>query len=97
VITSFYNTLSREGFTIARKTAVVQKQPTIKPERALRALTEQLEALQKLRGRHSQEADAEETEWMHLSNRLLQRKSPAKHDAFPMLQNLGLLQLPFLT
>jgi hypothetical protein len=62
-----YNTLNTGSSTIARKAAAVQKQPTIKPERALRALTEQLEALQKLRGRNYQEADAEETEWMHLT------------------------------
>ena len=58
--------------TIARKAAVVQKPPTIAPERALRALTEQLEALQKLKGRHYQEADAEETEWTHLTQSIIE-------------------------
>ena len=72
MIRSFITLYPGESLTIARKTAVVQKQPTIKLERALRALTEQLEALQKLRGRHSQEADAEETEWMHLTQSIIE-------------------------
>jgi hypothetical protein len=57
---------------IARKSAVVQKQPRIQPGRALRALTEQLEALQQLKGRRYDEADTEETEWMHLTRSLIE-------------------------
>jgi hypothetical protein len=56
---------------MARK-AVAQKPPTIAPDRALRALTEQLEALQKLKGHRYQEADAEETEWMHLTQSIIE-------------------------
>lgn len=60
------------GSTIARKASVAQKPPNIAPERALRALVEQVEALQKLKGRHYQEADAEETEWMHLTQSIIE-------------------------
>jgi hypothetical protein len=56
---------------MARK-APPQKPPTISPERALRALTEQLEALQKLKGRRYDEADAKETEWMHLTENIIE-------------------------
>lgn len=52
--------------------AAVQKEPTLAPDRALRALTEQLEALQKLKGRSYQEADAEETEWEHLTQSIIE-------------------------
>jgi hypothetical protein len=38
----------------------------------LRALTEQLGALQKLKGRQYQEADAEETEWIHLIQSIIE-------------------------
>jgi len=71
VITPFI-TLEKAGRAIPRKAAVVQKPPTIAPERALRALTEQLESLQKLKGRQYQEADAEETEWMHLIQSIIE-------------------------
>jgi hypothetical protein len=66
-----YNTRYGEGRNIARKTAVAQKPPTITPERALRALTEQLDALQKLKSRKYAEADAEETEWEHLTQGII--------------------------
>ncbi|MGA2329793.1 MAG: hypothetical protein ABSH05_26375 [Bryobacteraceae bacterium] len=52
--------------------APAQKEPTIPPDRALRALTQQLEALQKLRNRNYQEAHAEETEWQHLTQSIIE-------------------------
>ena len=56
----------REEATMARKVAV-QKEPTLAPERALRALTQQLDSLQKLKNRRYDEADSDETEWEHLT------------------------------
>jgi hypothetical protein len=42
------------------------------PDRALRALTQQLAALQKLKGRRYDEADADETEWGHLTQSIIE-------------------------
>ena len=56
---------------MARK-VVVQKPPTLKPERALRALAQQLEALRRLRGRRYDEADAEETEWTRYTQSIIE-------------------------
>ena len=42
------------------------------PERALRALTQQLDELQKLKNRNYEEADAEETEWTHLTQNIIE-------------------------
>jgi hypothetical protein len=67
VILLFVTLQKREGSTIGRKAAVVKKNPTLAPERALKALTLQLDALQKLKNRSYHEADAEETEWAHFT------------------------------
>src|SRR5208282_1071488 len=56
---------------MVRKT-VIQKQPTLAPDRALRALTQQLEALQTLKGRRYDEADGDETEWGHLTQSIIE-------------------------
>jgi hypothetical protein len=56
---------------VARKTAD-QKQPTMAPDRALRALTQQLDRLQNLKNRKYEEADAEETEWAHLTQNIIE-------------------------
>jgi hypothetical protein len=56
---------------MARK-AVVQKPPTLPPERALKALTQQLDGLQKLKGRHYPDADAEETEWIQFTQGIIE-------------------------
>lgn len=50
----------------------VQKEPTLPPERTLRAITQQLENLHKLKNRSYQEADAEETEWEHLTRSIIE-------------------------
>ena len=50
----------------------ILKEPTIAPERALRAITQQLEGLQKLKNRTYEEADAEETEWEHLTRSIIE-------------------------
>ncbi len=52
--------------------AAVQRGPTLPPERALKALTQQLEALQKLEGLNYEEADAEEIEWTHLTQSIIE-------------------------
>ncbi len=56
---------------MARK-AVIQKPPTLAPDRGLRALTQQLERLQNLKNRNYKEADAEETEWAHLTQNIIE-------------------------
>ena len=57
---------------MASRKAAPQKQPTIPPDRAVRAFTQQLEGLQKLKGRTYQDADAEETEWAHLTQSIIE-------------------------
>ena len=52
--------------------AVSQKLPTVAPDRALRALTRQLDGLQKLKNRNYQEVEAEETEWTHLTESIIE-------------------------
>lgn len=42
------------------------------PDRALRALTQQLEGLQRLKNRTYEAADAEETEWEHLTRSIIE-------------------------
>ena len=56
---------------MARK-ATPQSEPTIPPERALKALIQQLEVLQHLKGRNHQEAEAQETEWRHLTQHIIE-------------------------
>jgi hypothetical protein len=56
---------------MARMT-VSQKPPTVAPDRALRALTQQLDSLQKLKNRNYQEVEAEETEWTHLTQSIIE-------------------------
>jgi hypothetical protein len=55
-----------------RKT-VHQKEPTLAADRALRAIEEQLGNLQKLKGRKYDEAKADETEWRHLTQSIIER------------------------
>jgi hypothetical protein len=55
----------------SRKTAV-QKETSLAPDRALRAITEQLDGLQKLKGRRYDEAEAEEMEWKHLARSIIE-------------------------
>ena len=52
--------------------APAQKEPTLSPERTLRSISQQLEDLQKLKNRNYQEADAEETEWEHLTRGIIE-------------------------
>ena len=56
---------------MARK-AAAQKEPTVPPDRALSALTQQLEGLQKLKGRTYHEADAEEKEWENFTQNIIE-------------------------
>ena len=62
--------------------AVAQKPPTLAPDRALKALTQQLDRFQKLKNRRYSEADAEETEWQHLTQGIIES---AFGDASPSL------------
>ena len=56
---------------MARK-AAAQKEPTVPPDRALRALTQQLEGLQKLKSRTYHEADAEGKEWENFTQNIIE-------------------------
>jgi hypothetical protein len=72
--------------------APVQKQPTLATDRALRAITEQLEAFQKLKNRNCQDADSDEPEWQHLTESIIEAAfgdpSSALHK-FHMARNAG--------
>ena len=57
---------------MTRSKAVAQKSPTLAPERAWKALRRQLEDLEKLKNRNYQEADTDETEWMHLTENIIE-------------------------
>ena len=57
---------------MATRKAVAQKEPTLAPDRALKALRQQLEALQRLKNRSYQEAKAEETEWKHFTESIIE-------------------------
>jgi len=52
--------------------AVPQKQPTIPPDRALKALTQQLDELRKLENRKYDEAYQDETQWMHFTENIVE-------------------------
>lgn len=56
---------------MARQTQT-RKEPNIPPERALKALSQQLEGLQKLKGRDFREAEAEKREWQHLTENIIE-------------------------
>jgi hypothetical protein len=57
---------------VSSKATAVQKQPTISPERALKALTGRLDALQRLKGRQYDEAATDETEWKHFTQSIIE-------------------------
>ena len=57
---------------IARVKIIMALFPTLAPERALKALREQLDALQKLKNRNYQEAEKEETEWRYLTESIIE-------------------------
>ena len=69
MITSFIT--PKRKATPPHKSAV-QKEPTLQPDRALRAIAEQLDGLQKLKGRKYDEAEADETEWEHLTQSIIE-------------------------
>jgi hypothetical protein len=52
--------------------APIQKEPTIAPDRALTAITRQLDYLQRLKGRKYDEAEAGETEWQHTTQGIIE-------------------------
>jgi hypothetical protein len=52
--------------------APVQKEPTLPPDRALKAIEQQIDSLQKLKGRRYDEASADETEWLHLTQSIIE-------------------------
>jgi hypothetical protein len=56
---------------MARK-AVAQKPPTIPIDWTLKALTRQLDGLQKLKNRQFAEAAADETQWTHLTQSIIE-------------------------
>jgi predicted nucleotide-binding protein len=70
VIRSFM-TLRKEHKMPSRK-AAPQKEPTIPPNRAIRALTGQVESLQKLKLRRYDEAESDEREWQHTTQGIVE-------------------------
>src|ERR1700733_2272931 len=56
----------------ARKTTAVWKEPTLAPERALGAVTQQLEHLQNLKNRQHHKANLEKKEWEHLTQNIIE-------------------------
>jgi hypothetical protein len=52
--------------------APMRKEPTLAADRALRAITQQLDSLQKLKDRRFDEAEAEETEWEHFTQSVIE-------------------------
>lgn len=48
---------------MATRKAAVQKEPSLPPERALKAIAQQIDSLEKLKGRRYDEAEADEREW----------------------------------
>jgi hypothetical protein len=55
-----------------QRKAAPAKAPSIQPDRALKALTQQLEALQKLKGGKCQEAEPEKTQWEHFTQNIIE-------------------------
>ena len=49
-----------------------QKEPTIPPDRALKALTQQLDGLKKLKDRQYAEAAADESGWTHFTESVIE-------------------------
>jgi hypothetical protein len=49
-----------------------RKAAPIQPDRALKALTQQLEALRKLKGRGRQEAESDKTQWEHFTQNMIE-------------------------
>lgn len=56
-----------------RRTQPQEVPPDLPPEKAYAALSAQLQALQQLKGRNYQEAEANEIEWQHLTEKLIIR------------------------
>lgn len=56
---------------MVRRKAADQKEPTLPPDRALRALSQQLQRLENLKTRDYREADSEKTEWEHLTQTVI--------------------------
>lgn len=55
-----------------RTPAVLHKAPTLAPDRALKALNQQLDALRKLKGRKCHEAESEKSQWQHLTRSIIE-------------------------
>ena len=57
---------------MTRRKAVAQKEHTLAPERALKVLRRQLDALRKLKNRNCEEAKLEETEWKNFTHNIVE-------------------------
>ena len=57
---------------MSSRKATPQKEPTIPLDRALGALKDQLEALQKLKGRRYDEAQSDKREWQHTTEGIIE-------------------------
>ena len=54
------------------KKPIAQQEPALPPERAIKAIAQQLEALEKLKGRRHDEAEKDETEWNHFTQSIVE-------------------------
>ena len=57
---------------MTQREVVAQKEHTLAPERALKALLQQLDALRKLKDRNCEEAKLEETEWKNFTHNIVE-------------------------
>lgn len=57
---------------MATRKTVAERPPTLDPERALKALTRQLDSLQRLKNRRYDEAHPDEAEWTHLTHQIIE-------------------------
>lgn len=57
---------------MAARKPQMQKEPTIPPERAIKAISQQLVKLQQLKNRNFREAEAEKNEWEHLTENIIE-------------------------
>lgn len=75
---------------------MLEKKPTLPPERSLKALTQQLESLQTLKTRNYNEAAADETAWVHMTETVVEAafgNPSSEFNRFKSSQYVGLFNV----
>jgi hypothetical protein len=75
---------------------MLEKKPTLPPERSLKALTQQLESLQTLKSRKHNEAATDETAWIHMTDSVVEAAfgNPSSEvDRFKSAQYVGVFNV----